>query len=150
MSDFDLTRFTAKRGKQAKQSEYIIKDGKRYRERKGQLIEVETFETKAGAKAEAAKAKRGRRIVACPWGYMVAVSQLTTGKAAVLVAQYIYRRVHVCKSRTVTLPSAELAELGVGRTQKNRALTQLARAGFIRIEKGVMGCTSRVTLLWEG
>lgn len=145
MGDFDLTRFAARRGK----PDYVTKNGKTYVEREGRLIEVETLETKAGVKAEATKAKRDRRIIACPWGYLTAVSRLTTGKAAVLVAQYIYRRVHVCKSRTVTLPGTELAELGVGRSQKNRVLTQLAHAGFIQIGKEAQGCTSRVTLLWE-
>jgi hypothetical protein len=146
MSNFDLTRFTAKRGKHG---EYIVKNGKRYREREGRLIEVEMIVTKAGAKAEADKAKRGRRYIGCSWSYLTAITRLTTGRAAVLVAQYIYRRVLVCKNRTVTLPGAELAELGVDRERKSKALRQLARAGIIRIEDNISGRTAKVTLLCE-
>jgi hypothetical protein len=66
------------------------------------------------------------------------------------MAALIYRRTVVCGSRTVTLPGAELTELGIDRPQKSRALTLLARAGFIQIEQSKPGKTRRVTLLWAG
>jgi hypothetical protein len=146
MSNFDLTRYAAQKGKH----KYITKDGKRFLERDGRLIEVETIETKTGAKAETSKAKHRRSHIGCPLGYLADVCRLPEGRATVVVAIYIYRRVIVCKHRTVTLPGAELAELGVDRERKSRALTQLARAGIIRIEDNPSGHTAKVTLLWEG
>jgi len=147
MSNFDLARFSTKRGKK---NEYIIKNGKRYREREGRLIEVETIATEADAKAEAAKAKHRWSHIGCPWGYLADVCRLPEGRAMVVVAIYIYRRTVVCKSRTVTLPGAKLAELGVDRAQKSRALAQLARVSIIRIEDNTAGRTAKVTLLWNG
>jgi hypothetical protein len=97
----------------------------------------------------ARRAKRGRRLVAFPWTYMVDVCRLTTGRTALIVAQLIYRRTHVCKSLTVTLSKAELADCGVNRSMKQRALKQLAAAGLIQIEPPIAGRTARVTLLWE-
>ena len=94
------------------------------------------------------KAKRGQRRVGCPLAFLGDVCRLTEGRAPVLVAELIYRRTYVCKSRTVTLPSAELAELGITRQQKARALTKLATVNLIRIEKSA-GCSARVTLLWR-
>jgi hypothetical protein len=146
MSNFDLTRFATKRGKHG---EYIIKNGKRYREREGQLIEVETIETKADAKAAAAKAKRDQRHVGFPWAYLVDVCRLPEGRATLIVAIYIYRRVQVCKNRTVTLPGADLIRLGIDRDRKSRGLKQLARAGIIRIKANTPGHTAVVTLLWK-
>jgi predicted transcriptional regulator len=52
-------------------------------------------------------------------------------------------------ARTVTLPGAELAELGVTRPQKYKTLARLEAAGIIRIEKGGAGRTVKVTLLWQ-
>jgi len=142
-----LDRFVTRR---RRQSEYVIKDGKTYVEREGRLIEIKTLDSEINAKAAATKAKRTRRLVAFPWSYLVDVCRRTKGRAPLVVAEYIYRRAHVCESRTVTLPSAELVELGISPSQKSRALTQLAHANFIRIEEGGVGRTSRVTLLWEG
>ena len=61
----------------------------------------------------------------------------------------IYRRTCVCGSRTVTLPGVELAELGVDRSMKHKALAQLEAAGLIRVERAGPGRAARVTLLWK-
>ncbi len=89
------------------------------------------------------------RLVAFPWAFLVDVCRLTEGRTALVLAEYIYRRTHVCDSQTVTLPGAELAELGIDRPQKHKALAQLARAGFIRIEQTGTGRAVRVTLQWQ-
>jgi hypothetical protein len=112
-------------------------------------IEAEFQGVVAGTRA-ANKAKRGRRLIAFPFSYLRDVCRLTKGQAALVVAEVIYRRTHVCSNRTVTLPGAELAELGIDRPKKSRALAQLQRAGLIRIEQPVTGRTHRVTLLWRG
>jgi hypothetical protein len=111
-------------------------------------IEAEFQRTVAHTKA-AGKIKRGRRLVAFPWSYLVDVCRLTEGRTALIMAAFIYRRVHVCNNRTVTLPGAELAELGIDRSMKSRALVRLQRAGFIRTERTATGRASKVTLLWR-
>ena len=111
-------------------------------------IEADFRRTVARTKA-AGRAKRGHRHVGFPWGFLVDVCRLTEGRAAVVVAQIIYRRVHVCRNETVTLPAAELAEVGIGRRQKNKALARLEAAGLIRIGQGRTGQSNRVTLLWR-
>jgi hypothetical protein len=95
------------------------------------------------------RAKRNRRLVAFPWAFLVEVCSLTTSRSALVVAELIYRRTQVCSSLTVTLPGAEMAELGVNRSMKQRALARLAAAGLIRIERTACGRTAKVTLLWH-
>jgi hypothetical protein len=114
-------------------------------------IEAEFQRTVAANKA-AGQRKRGRRHVGFPLAFLVDLCRRMPGRSAVpiVVAALIYRRTVVCRSRTVTLPGAELAELGIDRPQKSRALTLLARAGFIQIEQSKPGETRRVTLLWTG
>jgi hypothetical protein len=116
--------------------------------REGKLIEIVSADT--GIEAEAVEAERDRRYVRFPWHFLVDVCRRTRGQAPLAVAALIYRRTHVCKSQTVTLPSAELRELGIDRSKKHRALAQLANDGLIRIERNAPGRTSRVTLLWKG
>ena len=53
------------------------------------------------------------------------------------------------RDRTIALPSAELGELGVSRSTKNKALAQLATAGLIQIERARRGRAAKVTLLWQ-
>ena len=96
----------------------------------------------------AAPVKRSLRLVAFPWAYLVDVCRLTEGQAALALATHIYRRTHVCKSQTVTLPGAELRELGINRELKRTALARLEAVGLIRIEGNAPGRTAKVTLLW--
>ena len=113
----------------------------------GKLIEVETTCSDANQDRER---KRAQRHIGVPLAFLVDVrkrTKLAKDGATLIVAMLIYRRAHVCKSRTVTLPLAELTELGVNKDQKYRALAKLETAGLIRVERAV-GRTSRVTLLW--
>jgi len=107
------------------------------------------FQRVALASKVAGQRKRGRRHVGFPWAFLADVCRLTEGRTALVVAIHIYRRVHVCRSATVTLPAAELAEVGIDRPQKSRALTKLEAAGLIRIEQGRAGQSRRVELLWQ-
>ena len=111
-------------------------------------IEAEFQRVVAAGKA-AGRLKRGRRLVAFPWAFLVAVCQRTEGRTALVVAMYIYRRTHVCRSQTVTLPAGELAELGIDRRDKNKALVKLEAAGLIRIERMAIGQSAKVTLTWQ-
>jgi len=106
------------------------------------------FQRAVAAGKAAGRHKRSRRLVACPWAFLVDVCRLTEGRAALAVAVYVYRRTYVCTSQTVTLPTAELAELGVDRSLKQKALARLEAAGLIRIEN-TKGRSAKVTLLWQ-
>ena len=103
----------------------------------------------AANRRRAARRQRGRRLVGFPFAFLADVCRLTEGRAILVVAALIYRRMCVCNSRTVTLPSAELAEVGVDRSLKRKALARLEAAGIIRIEKAGPGRAIRVTLLWQ-
>jgi len=118
----------------------ITRGGKTYVIREGRPIEIVSVDT--GIDAKAIKAKRGQRLVAFPWAYLVDVCRLTEGRATLAIAALIYRRVHVCKSRTVTLPGTELKELRINRSVKRGALAQLGHANIIRIEKNMAGQTT--------
>jgi hypothetical protein len=104
--------------------------------------------TKTDGQRADQRRQRGRRHVGFPWGFMADVCRLTEGRTALVVAIYVYRRTHVCRSPTVTLPAAELAELGVDRRRKQEALTMLQEAGLISAERAA-GRTTKVTLTWQ-
>ena len=93
--------------------------------------------------------KRGAKLMGAPVALWVDVCRLTEGRTALVVAVLIYRRTHVCRSRTVTLPTSELAELGIARNRKAEALADLEAAGLIRIEKTGPGRAVKVTLTWQ-
>jgi hypothetical protein len=111
-------------------------------------IEAEYQRVVAAAKT-AGRKKRGQRLVGFPFAFLADVCRLTEGRATLVVAALIYRRTHVCGNRTVTLPSAESAELGIDRLLKRKPLSRLAAAGLIRIETAGPGQTVKVTLLWR-
>jgi hypothetical protein len=91
---------------------------------------------------------RAKRFIGAPFEFVADVCRLTKGRATLVVALYTYRRVQICNSSTVTLPSRELAELGIVRQYKQTALIKLQRAGLIKVENG-RGRTARVTLMWQ-
>jgi hypothetical protein len=93
--------------------------------------------------------KRRRRLVAFPLAFSADVCRLTEGRTALVVAMLVYRRTHVCRSQTVTLPASELAELGIDYRRKGEALAKLEAAGLIRIERTGAGRSIRITLTWR-
>jgi|SRR6516162_1020745 hypothetical protein len=111
-------------------------------------IEADFQRTVAATKA-AGHRKKGRKLVAFPLAFLVDVCRLTEGRTALVVAELIYRRTHVCRSRTVTLPISELRELGIDRNRKNEALVKLEAAGLIRIERMAPGQSAKMTLTWK-
>jgi hypothetical protein len=111
-------------------------------------IEAEFQRVVAATKA-AGQRKRGRRLVAFPLAFSVDVCRRTEGRTALVVAMLIYRRTHVCRSQTVTLPASELAEHGITRRRKNEALATLEAAELVRIEKAPAGRAAKVTLTWR-
>jgi len=111
--------------------------------------EIEADFRRAVAKTNSAsRAKRGRRLVAAPLAFVADVYQRTEGRAALVVALLVYRCTHVCKSQTVTLPSEELAAIGIDRALNFKALARLEQAGFVRLKRS-RGRSTKVTLLWK-
>ena len=111
-------------------------------------IEAEFFREVAATK-RAGRLKRGRKLMGGPVAFWIDVCQRTEGRAALVVAMLIYRRTHVCRSQTVTLPAGELAEHGITRRRKNEALAKLEAAGLIRVERMGRGQSAKVTLTWR-
>jgi hypothetical protein len=107
------------------------------------------FQRAVAAAKKAGQLKRGRRHVGAPLNFLIDVCQRTEGRTALIVAIYTYRRTHVCRSQTVTLPASELAELGISLRQKNKALGKLEAAGLVRLGKVAPGRATKVTLTWQ-
>ena len=94
------------------------------------------------------RSPRAVRYIGAPLSFVREVCLLTDGRIALVVALCIYRRTRVCGSRTVTLPTTELAELDIDRRRKREALARLQSAKLIRV-KNTAGRTSRITLTWR-
>src|SRR5215475_6474644 len=77
---------------------------------------------------------RAERFMGAPFEFVADVCRLTTGRTTLVVALCIYRRVQICENRTVTLPTGELAELGIVPQYKQMALIKLRRAGLVEVE----------------
>ena len=75
------------------------------------------------------------------------VLPLVRGKEQLALALYLYRRCYVCGSRTVTVPTGELEEIGIGRWGKYRLLPTLEQVGIVRVEETRNGQAGKVTLL---
>ncbi len=87
------------------------------------------------------------QLIGCPPAFMAEVCRLTEGRTALVVALCIYKRTIVESSRTVTLPTGELAVYGVTRQRKAEALAKLEAARLVAVE-AANGRTARITLLW--
>ena len=109
----------------------------------------EDFRRAVAATKAVGQRKRGRRLVAFPLAFLVDVCRLTEGRITLVVAELLYRRTHVCRSQTVTLPAGELAMHGIARNRKAEALGMLEAAKLIRIERTGPGRTVKVTLTWQ-
>jgi hypothetical protein len=111
--------------------------------------EIEADFQRAVSKTKSAgRAKRGRRLVGAPIAFVADVCQRTEGRTALVVALLLYRRTRVCKSQTVTLPRAELANLGVSQRSNRKALARLKAASVIQTDTA-KGRSTKVTLLWR-
>jgi hypothetical protein len=94
--------------------------------------------------------RRGQdvRYIGAPVSFVRDVCTLTDGRAALVVALLIYRRMRVCGSPAVTLPAGELAALDIDRRRKSEALGKLQAAGLIKVQNRA-GHTAKITLLWR-
>jgi hypothetical protein len=77
-----------------------------------------------------------RRHIGCPLSWFKLVFPIVRGKNELAVALHIYRLRMVRRSRTVTISNGGLlAELGIDRFAKYRALRRLADAGVIKVKR---------------
>lgn len=93
-----------------------------------------------------ARKRRNRRFIRgpLPWSQLCTASRLP-GKA-VVVWLLLHHRSRLRRQREVTLPNGMLAEFGVDRSAKARALRDLECAGLVWINR-VQGQSPRVTLV---
>jgi hypothetical protein len=82
----------------------------------------------------------------CPKSWLKRVFVAVHGKHELMVALYLYHWHVVRKSRTIAVTNGELAELGIRRTSKYRALDRLERAGIIKIKRRLSRQALEVTL----
>jgi hypothetical protein len=76
------------------------------------------------------------RHIGCPLWWFQLVFPVVCGKNELAVALYIYRLRTVRRSRTIVVTNERLlAELGINRFAKYRALQRLAKAGIITIKR---------------
>jgi hypothetical protein len=118
---------------------YIVRDGKR--------IAVETIETAAAPRRS--KGKRPKPFVISDVQQLLAAANAVAnlGGRALLVWHYILYETRLRNTDTVSLSNVKLAEWGVTRHLKYKALDRLATAGLISIERVGKRRSPRVTLL---
>jgi hypothetical protein len=110
----------------------------------GPLGEI-TGEVEIETSASRTRAHRTARFLKGPVSLQgIAQAACLPGKAlAVYLA--IHHRCDLESSRTITLPAMLLAQFGVNRNAKARALRHLERAGLVRVERKAGGAT-RISL----
>jgi len=86
----------------------------------------------AGSQRKAANSRDGH--IGCPLSWFRLVFPVVRGKNELAVALWLYRLRSIRRSRTITVSNGPLAELGIDRFAKYRALRRLAKAGLIRIK----------------
>jgi hypothetical protein len=113
-----------------------------------ELLKGEAWETAPGKKRGRRQWRRIDQHIGAPISFIRDVCLMTAGRADLIVALCIFRRVCVCDSWTVTLPNAELASLDVDRRCKQKALARLQKAELIKV-KNRPGHSAKITLLWR-
>jgi hypothetical protein len=91
---------------------------------------------------------RGKHI-GCPLQFFIDVCQRTKGRTALVVAIYLYRQKVVNRSAIVSFGDAGLAELGISRKYKCKALRDLEAAGIVQLHLLGPGKKLGVELLWR-
>jgi hypothetical protein len=86
-------------------------------------------------------------FVTCPLAWLARVRPLVRSVDQLLVAELLYRQCLMRRSKRVTLPNGELAELGISRHTKYQAIAWLKEAGAVTVEAR-NGRAVTVTLHW--
>ena len=77
--------------------------------------------------------------IGCPLSWFKLVFPIVRGKNELAVALHIYRLRVIRRSRTIAVSNTLLAELGIDRFAKYRALRRLAEAGIITVKRRCRG-----------
>jgi hypothetical protein len=116
--------------------------------RDGLFVEGDPFDDPAWQQVQPmvdAPPAPAKGYIACPLAWLARVRPAVASAVQLLILMLIYRRCLMARSRTVDLPNGELAQLGISRYAKYRALAQLREAGLVILE-GRNGRSIRVTL----
>jgi hypothetical protein len=101
---------------------------------------------RGGRKAQ--RKRQDNRHIGSSWKFFRAAVKATKGnQTALAVAIYVYHRVMVCDSPTVTLATKDLADLGITRPNLFKALRRLREYGLVRLSTPQKGCKTEVTIL---
>jgi hypothetical protein len=104
----------------------------KYITRRGKRIAVETVEASAAAPG----GDTADRHIGCPLSWFKLVFSVVRGKNELAVALLLYRQRSIRRSKTIAVSNLGLlAELGVDRFAKYRALRRLADAGLVVVKQ---------------
>jgi hypothetical protein len=123
----------------------VIRTEKRILNGREQLIDI----CLPDGLVERANQQGDKRFLHIPWELYVTMVRATKSTELALL-QLIYRRTLMNERRTnktVKLPHAELAELGINPRTANDALLRLQKAGLIRLQSEGRGHKTSITLL---
>jgi hypothetical protein len=90
--------------------------------------------------------RRAGRFIGCSVPWLAWVLPLVKSKEQLALALCVYRRCCVQNSNTVTVPTEELTELGIGRWAKYHLVPKLEQVGLLRVLESGRG-TIKVQLL---
>lgn len=91
--------------------------------------------------------RRADRFIGCSVPWLAWVLRRVKSKEQLALALCVYRRCCVQNSDTVTVPTEELTELGIGRWAKYHLVPKLEQAGVLRVLETGRG-TIKVRLHW--
>ncbi len=86
------------------------------------------------------------KFIGCPLPWFKRVALASKSKADIIVALHVYRLSQARRSKTVTVANADLAELGVDRRAKGRALRRLHQIKIFSVT-GEGKASPKVTIL---
>jgi hypothetical protein len=92
-------------------------------------------------------------FIGCPLPWLARVLPVVNSKDQLVVALYVYSRCEAYGSKTVPVPNYQLAQLGISRQTKYRAVQHLQQAGALKVEEQEVPPGKRqqslvITLLW--
>jgi hypothetical protein len=103
------------------------------------------------AEESVVKRKRGHkpngRFIGCPVEWFKWIVPLANSKERLALLLLLYRRCVVAGSPTISVPTKELEEFGLGRWSKYRNLYTFERLGILRVQEEQTGRPMRVTML---
>jgi hypothetical protein len=127
---------------------YVTRDGKRYFNRQGRLIELVPEDVGHTPRRRHTSEAPRDRFFGCPIWWLKCVHPVVATKDQLIVAIYLWRRHIVCNKREAfDVPNGELKAWGVSRKAKKRTLELLAAADVVRVIQPSAKAAPAVTIL---